>query len=135
MHIIWILVKIFSIKQKNKSNTSSYYRKNQLFSLQEKSLAFLLQTTYNFQFCINIEISNQTFKLTRDYNGEIKLKPFMHISAYPGMLRNYSGILKSLCNLGIFRTMVYSKSETKAYSEPCHTSTMEHVAKIVSSCS
>ena len=31
--------------------------------------------------------------------------------------------------------MAYSKSETEAYSEPCQTSTMEYVAKIVNSCS
>ena len=32
-----ILVKIFSLKQKNKSNTSTCYRKNQISSLQENS--------------------------------------------------------------------------------------------------
>ena len=34
-------VKIFSLKQKIKSDSSSYYRKSQIFSLQEISLWFL----------------------------------------------------------------------------------------------
>ena len=42
------------------------------------------------------------------------------------MFRDYSGI---------FRTLIYSKSEPEAYSEPCRTSSMERVAKIVNSCS
>ena len=33
-----LLAKIFSLKQKRKSNTSSYNRKNQMFTLQENSL-------------------------------------------------------------------------------------------------
>ena len=32
-----LLVKTFSLKQKRKSNTSSYYRKNQTFTLQKSS--------------------------------------------------------------------------------------------------
>ena len=34
-------VKIFSLKQRTKTNTSSYYRKNHIFTLQENSLWFL----------------------------------------------------------------------------------------------
>ena len=33
-----LLLKIFSLKEKNNSNTSSYYRKNLILSLQENSL-------------------------------------------------------------------------------------------------
>ena len=72
------------------------------------------------------------------------------------MPRKYSGTLRTLCNPGIFRTLVYSKpwhiqnqkhmqnpgifrtevySEPKVNSEPCQTSTMEHCAKVVNSCS
>ena len=37
------------------------------------------------------------------------LGTFMHNSTYSGMFRNYSGILGTLCNPGIFRTLTYSK--------------------------
>ena len=47
-----------------------------------------------------------------------------------GIFRNVSGI--TLCNLGIFKTLVYS--EPGAYSKLCQTSTMECFAKIVKSC-
>ena len=36
-----LLLKIFSLKQKTKLNTSSSYRKNQIFTFQENSLWFL----------------------------------------------------------------------------------------------
>ena len=90
-------------KTKNKSNTSSYYGKNQILSLQENSLVIL--QTINFQFRINITINYHVFKQTRDYNGGMKtiqedLGTLTYISAYSGIFRHYSGIL---------RTLVYSK--------------------------
>ena len=48
----------------------------------------------------------------------------MHILAYSAMFRNY---------LGIFRTLVFSKAESEAYSEPYKTSKMEPFAKTVNS--
>ena len=51
--------------------------------------------------------------------GECKTKAiqtdsgtFRHNQAYPGIIQAYSGIFKTLCNPGIFRTV--------AYSEPPH---------------
>ena len=60
-----LLVRVFSLRQKNKPNTSCSYRKNQILSLQENSLVFLQITNF-------IEISNYMFKYTRDFNGDIK---------------------------------------------------------------
>ena len=49
------------------------------------------------------------------------------------IIQVYSDIFRTLCNCGIFRILVYAKSETKTYSEPCQTSVMEHFTKIVNS--
>ena len=82
---------------------------------------------------------------------------FRYKQAYSGIFSNvqelfwyYSGIFWTLCNSGIFRTLVYSEprhiqnqrhiqnpglfttlgySEPEAYSEPCQTSKMEHFEK------
>ena len=35
------------------------------------------------------------------------LSTFRHNQAYPGIIQAYSGIFKTLCNPGIFRTVVY----------------------------
>ena len=35
------------------------------------------------------------------------LGTFRHNQAYPGIIQAYSGIFKTLCNPGIFRTVVY----------------------------
>ena len=73
--------------------------------------------------------------------------------AHSGISRNYSSIFRqTLCNTGIFRTVVYPEpwgiqsekhmqnpgiftilpySKSEAYSELCQTSTMRHFAKIV----
>ena len=37
------------------------------------------------------------------------LGTFRHNWAYPGIIQAYSDIFKSLCNAGIFRTVVYSE--------------------------
>ena len=56
----------------------------------------------------------------------------MHILAYSHIFRHVQKLVRYiLCNPNIFRTLIYSKLETKAYSEPCQTSMMEHFAKIV----
>ena len=119
--------------------------------LQRKLISSIMQSLffkYNFQFFINVEISKQGFnKQTRDYNGEIKQKPirqiqahsrlFWHIQTYSEIVQSYSGILRTLCNPSLFRTLVYSKtdkkSEAEAYSEPCETSTVECFCKTVNS--
>ena len=78
---------------------------------------------------------------TKDYNEKIKQKTlrhiqahssiFRHIHAYSEIIQAYSGIFRTLCNLNIFGTLVHSKSETKAYSEPYQISRMEPFAKLV----
>ena len=75
-----------------------------------------------------------------------------HNQAYPGIIQVYSSIFKTLCNPGIFRTVIYPEpwhiqnqnhiqipgvfrtlvySKFEAYLEPCQTTTMKHFAKIV----
>ena len=39
----------------------------------------------------------------------VKRKPFRQIQAYPGIIQAYSGIFRTLCNPGIFTTLVYSE--------------------------
>ena len=63
--------------------------------------------------------------------NQADLGTFTHILEYSGMFRNYSGILRMLCNSSIFRTLVYSKSETKVYSAPCQICTVESFAKLL----
>ena len=99
---------------------------------------------YNFQLCLNIEISNQAFKQTRDYNGEIKQKSirqiqahsriFWHILACSEIIQPYS---KRCVTPNIFRSLLYSKSETEAYifRTLSNIYTMERFAKILNSCS
>ena len=48
---------------------------------------------------------------------------FRHILTESSIFMNYSSILRTLCNPGIFRTL--------AYSEPCESSTMNRFVKIV----
>ena len=57
---------------------------------------------------------------------QVDLGTFTYILAY-------SGLFRALCNPAIFKTLVYSKSETKAYLEPCQISSMEPFVKIVNS--
>ena len=65
------------------------------------------------------------------------LGTFTHILAYSGYFRQAQELFR---HTRTFRNPSYSdpwyiqKSETEAYLEPCRTSTMEHVAKIVNSC-
>ena len=65
--------------------------------------------------------------------NQADLGTFTHILAYSGMFWNYLGIFRTLFNSSIFRTLIYSKSETEEYSEPFQISTMERFAKIVNS--
>ena len=58
--------------------------------------------------------------------GECKTKAiqtnigtFRHNQAYPGIIQAYSGIFKTLCNPGIFRTVVYP--------EPWHIQNQKHI--------
>ena len=71
---------------------------------------------------------------------------FTHILAYSNIFKHKQsiGIFRTLCNPGIFRTLVYTKQKacsapwyienhgifrTLAYSKPCHISTMERFCK------
>ena len=64
----------------------------------------------------------------KKHNIQVDLDMFWHILAYSDILRYkqayletiqaYRNILRTLCNPGIFRTLVYSERE--AYSEPIH---------------
>ena len=140
-----LLVKIFSLKPKNKSNTFHSYRKNQILFLQENSAMFI--QTINF-----VEISITTRSTGRFRHIQEYSHIFRHIltysgifrknQTYPGIIQAYSGIFRTLCNLGIFRTLVYSKPwhiqnpgifRTRGYFESCQTSTMECFAKILNS--
>ena len=47
------------------------------------------------------------------------LGTFRHNQAYPGIIQAYSGIFKTLCNPGIFRTVVYP--------EPWHIQNQKHM--------
>ena len=38
---------------------------------------------------------------------QIELNTFKHNQAYPGIIHAYSGIFRSLCNPGTFKTEVY----------------------------
>ena len=51
-----------------------------------------------------------------------------HNRAYPGIVQAYSGIIRTLCNPGIFRNLTYSEPE--AYSEPYQTFMMERFMQI-----
>ena len=47
------------------------------------------------------------------------LGTFRHNQVYPGIIQTYSGIFKTLCNPGIFRTVVYP--------EPWHIQNQKHM--------
>ena len=128
-----LLVKIFILKnKKNKSNTFSYFRTNQILSVQESSL-WVLQT--------------------RECNGNCKtravqadLGTFMHITAYSDIFRGIARYIQDLfrhihahsepCvtltylerwyiwSPGIFRILLQSEP-CYIHSKPCQTSTME----------
>ena len=69
------------------------------------------------------------------------LGTFRHNQAYPGIIQAYSDIFKTLCNPGIFRTVVYPESlhiqnpgvfRTPEYTS-CKLYTMKRFAKIFNS--
>ena len=64
---------------KNKANTSRFYKKIELY-------LFKKQPHVPSDFSANFEISNKVIQAV--------LGIFMHISAYSGIFRNYSGILR-----------------------------------------
>ena len=47
------------------------------------------------------------------------LGTFRHNQAYPGIIQAYSGIFKTLCNPGVFRTVVFP--------EPWHIQNQKHI--------
>ena len=71
---------------------------------------------------IQTDLSISTHILT--YSGILS-----HNRAYPGIIQAYSGIIRTLCNPGIFRNLTYLEPE--AYSEPCQTFMMERFMQIV----
>ena len=50
---------------------------------------------------------------------------FKQNHAYSGIIQGYSGTFRSLCNLGIFRNLVYSESEP--YSEHWYIQDLKHI--------
>ena len=88
-----LLAKISRLKQKTKSNTSSYYRKNPILSFREDSLWFLQITMGKCKTKAN----------------QIDLGIIRHNEAYSGIIQAYSSIFKTLCNPGIFRIVVHAE--------------------------
>ena len=96
-------LKKYSVYNKNKSNTSSYYSKNVILSLQERSLMFFKQT-------YGCNVKQKLFRQIQAYSSIFE--------AYSSIFQNYSGILGTVFNPGIFRMLAYS--ELLAHSEPAH---------------
>ena len=69
------LIKIFGLKPRNKANTSSYYRKYRILSVQENSLIFL--QTINF---VKISKHIQVDKVLQWEHAKQKL--LKHIQVY-----------------------------------------------------
>ena len=94
----------------------TYLKRNYIRKYCETSRKALEHSCYSFQFCINIEINNHTFKQTRDYNREIKQKPFRQIQSHSCIFQHIqasSGIIQA-----------YSEScIILAYSEPWYIQT------------
>ena len=66
--------------------------------------------------------------------GECKTKAiqrslgiFRHNQIYPGIIHPYSGIFRTLCYRGIFKTVVYPISRTLTYSDPESYSEPQHI--------
>ena len=77
----------------------------------------------------------KTFRYIQAYS-----RIFMHIHTYSGIIQAYSGIFRTLCNPGIFRTLSIQNQKhipnggifrILVHLEPYQTSTMDHFAKIV----
>ena len=47
---------------------------------------------------------------TKDIKEDLGI--FRHNQAYPGIIQVYSGILRTLCNPGIFKDVVYPEPRT-----------------------
>ena len=112
-----------------KSNTSSYYLKNQVFNIQENSLWF-------FYFRQRITVGKRKTKTIQTDLGTCR-----HNQAYPVVYLepwhiHNPGIFRILAysqpryiqNPGIFRALGYSKSEI--YSGTCQTSSMSVLGKL-----
>ena len=141
----FLLVKIFILKQK--TNTSSYYRKIEILSLQKNSVIFL--QTIHFVEIVTTRSSRQGIKKETSNTKALQADLGIFTHLYSGRFRYnqaYSGIIqahlelrvnltyseswqtenqKQIQNLGIFRTLAYSDLE--AYLEPRHTENLGHI--------
>ena len=99
-----LLSKLFNLKQ-TKPNTSSYYRKKSNFYFPRKQSSVSLDK----EFC-------KTKAIQTDWCI------FRHNQVYPGIIQAYSVIFKTLCNPGMFRTLVYP--------EPWHIQNQKHIQSL-----
>ena len=81
-----LLVQIFNLKQKAKSNILSYYRKKPNFYSSRKQSMVPLDKVLP---CVNV-----------------KQKIWLH-KAFPAIIQAYSSIFRTLSDPGIFRTVAY----------------------------
>ena len=99
-----LLLKLFNLKQ-TKPNTSSYYRKKSNFYFPRKQSSVSLDK-----------------ELCKTKAIQTDLCTFRHNQVYPGIIQAYSVIFKTLCNPGIFRTLVYPK--------PWHIQNQKHIQSL-----
>ena len=105
----WILlVKIFSLKPRNKSNTSSYYRRNQILFLQENSLTFL--QTINFVKIISRLGSKKETCKTKAIQADLGI--FTHILTYSDIIRHIQELFRHI--------QIYSESCVTRYIKKPH---------------
>ena len=116
-----LLVKIFIVKPKGKSNTSSYYRKTK-FCLFKKTVlcCFKLYT---------VKISNHTFNSTRDNMGTCETKTIQADLGTFTHILEYSAIISDIQKL-FWHIRTYSEpSVTIVYSELLHIQYQKHKIK------
>ena len=116
-----------------------FYLLKYLLLIKQKTNQILSAAVEKIRFCHFKKTGDSSFghrpgiimeiSKIKEHNIQVDLDIFWHILAYSDILRYkqayietiqaYRNILRTLCNPGIFRTLVYSERE--AYSEPIHT--------------
>ena len=94
-----LLVKIFNLKQKTSRTLPATIEKINFVFSKKRSMAPL---NNGLQWG---NIKQNPFKQIYACS-----RIFRHIQIKSGIFRNYSGIFRTLCNPGIFKTMVYSET-------------------------
>ena len=96
-----LVVKTFSLKQKLNQILPATIEKIK-FCLITKTASCSSRIQNNFQFHVNIEISNHAFKYTRDYNGERRIHThsamFRYFQTYSGIIRHIRELFKHIQN-------------------------------------